>query len=194
MQADWILKTIETKSDQLNAVDLLAGPITVTVKGVKQGAEDQPVIVSIDNGKQPYKPCKSMRRVLVGLWGADPSVWVGRKMTLYADSNVKWAGDAVGGIRISHMSDIGEHPKTLQLNETRGKKINYKIEPLKVEKASEEVRIKKAIEAIRNAVDLASLDKQMHLAEKLYSEASEDGKSALDAAYVERKEAFGVQS
>lgn len=55
--------TIKPKSDQLNADDLIAGPKTITVTGVKLVAEDQPVAISFhgDDGK-PYKPCKSMRR------------------------------------------------------------------------------------------------------------------------------------
>ena len=38
-----ISKTIAPKSDQLNADDLIAGPKTITVTGVKLVAEDQPV-------------------------------------------------------------------------------------------------------------------------------------------------------
>lgn len=105
--------TIIAKSDQLNADDLISGPITVEITGVRMMTKDQPIAVSISGGHQPWKPCKTMRRVLVHAWGADASKWVGRSLTLYRDASVKWAGDDVGGIRISAMSHI---PKRIALS------------------------------------------------------------------------------
>ena len=126
---NWVAKTIVPKSDQLNAEDLLTGPITVRITDVKQGAADQPVVVCIDGNRQPYKPCKTMRKVMVGLWSDRASTWIGKRLTLYADPNVKWGGVAVGGIRISHMSDIKEKT-VLMLTETRGKRAPVTILPL----------------------------------------------------------------
>lgn len=131
-EENWVAKTIVPKSDQLNAEDLLTGPITVKVIDVKQGAADQPVVIVIDGGRQPYKPCKTMRKVLVGLWSDRASTWIGKRLTLYADPNVKWGGVAVGGIRISHMSDIKEKT-VLMLTETRGKRSPVTILPLQAE-------------------------------------------------------------
>ncbi len=105
--------TIIAKSDQLNSDDLISGPITVEITGVRMMTKDQPIAVSISGGHQPWKPCKTMRRVLVHAWGADASKWVGRSLTLYRDASVKWAGDDVGGIRISAMSHI---PKRIALS------------------------------------------------------------------------------
>ncbi len=102
--------TIVPKSDQLNADDLLAGPRTITIRDVKIApGTEQPVGVFFngDEGK-PYLPCKSMRRVMVAIWGPDASVYSGRAMTLYRDPKVTWGGMEVGGIRISHMSHIEE--------------------------------------------------------------------------------------
>ena len=73
MTDNWLAKTIVPKSDQLNAEDLLTGPIVVTVQEVKQGTDDQPVHIVIGDGRQPYKPCKTMRRVLIFVWGDDPA-------------------------------------------------------------------------------------------------------------------------
>ncbi len=127
-------RVITPKSDQLNSDDLLAGPLTIKITGViiKSGQE-QPVAVSYegDNGK-PYKACKSMCRVMVAAWGADSSKYVGKSMTLYCDPKVKWAGMEVGGIRISHMSDIPE-TMTMALTVTKGSKKPYVIQPLKVQ-------------------------------------------------------------
>ena len=102
-----ISKTIAPKSEQLNADDLIAGPRTITVTSVKIVAEDQPVAIHFagDEGK-PYKPCKSMRRVLVRAWGATGRNYVGKSMTLFLDEQVRFGGAAVGGIRISHLSHI----------------------------------------------------------------------------------------
>ena len=54
--------TIEAKSDQLNADDLIGSPKTIKITTVKACAGDQPIAVNYegDNGK-PYKPNKAMR-------------------------------------------------------------------------------------------------------------------------------------
>lgn len=123
--------TITPKSDQLNADDLIAGPrtIKVTKATVNQGAE-QPASIFFegDNGK-PYKPGLSMRRVLVRAWGVNASAYVGRRMTLYRDDTVKFGGVAVGGIRISHMSDL-DGAITLPLSENRKTRKPFTVRPL----------------------------------------------------------------
>lgn len=123
--------TIAPKSDQLNADDLIAGPVTVTVIGVRASAGDpqQPIAIDIGDGLQPYKPCKSMRRVLIALWGQNGKAWIGRRMTLYCDPSVIYGGVRVGGIRISHMSDIGQDTSLL-LTTTRSKRKEYVVKLL----------------------------------------------------------------
>lgn len=114
--------TIVPKSDQLNADQLLGGPMTIRVTAVRRGSEDQPIIIGYENDAgRPYKPCKSMRKVLIFAWGEDGSQWVGRMMTLYNKQDVKWGGVEVGGIRISHLSHVTADIK-LSLAATRGKK------------------------------------------------------------------------
>lgn len=127
-------QTIVPKSDQLNADDLIAGEMTIKITGVTiRGGQEQPVSIHFegDNGK-PYKACKSMCRVLVSAWGPDSTKYVGRSMTLYRDQSVKWAGMEVGGIRISHMSDI-QGNQTMALTVTRGSKKPYTVKPLTVD-------------------------------------------------------------
>nr|WP_283647414.1 hypothetical protein [Alteromonas macleodii] len=124
--------TIKPKSDQLNADDLIAGPITVTVQAVNvYESPDQPVSVVIGNGCQPYKPCKSMRRLMIAVWGKHDSDWIGQSMTLFNDPSVTWAGAAVGGIRISHMTGLTK-PFSVALTATRGKRKPYTVEPLQL--------------------------------------------------------------
>lgn len=120
--------TIKPKSDQLNADDLLTGPITVTVADVNRGSADQPVAITI-NGHMPYKPCKTMRRVLVTAWGQNGKDWIGREMTLFCDPTVKWGGVALGGVRISHLSHI-DGPMNMMLTQSRGKKAQVVIHPV----------------------------------------------------------------
>ena len=122
--------TIQAKSDQLNADDL-AEPKTIKITEVKAGNNEQPICIHYegDNGR-PYKPCKTMRRVLVRAWGKDGTDYAGRQMTLFNDPSVTWAGQKVGGIRISHLSHI-KSELIIPLVVSRGKKTNVKIKKWK---------------------------------------------------------------
>ncbi len=123
-------ESIVPKSDQLNAEDLLAGPRTVTIERVTAGTSEQPVNVHlVETPGRPYRPSKTMRRVMVACWGPDAALYVGRRMTLYRDPTVKFGGMAVGGIKISHLSHIDKRT-TLALTETRGKRAPHVVEPL----------------------------------------------------------------
>lgn len=126
-----MLSTIVPKSDQLNADDLIGRDLTIKITSVDiKGGQEQPVSIYFDgdNGK-PYKACKSMCRVMVSAWGPDSKKYVGRSMTLYRDAKVKWGGMEVGGIRISHMSDIPED-LTMALTATRGSRKAFTVKPL----------------------------------------------------------------
>ena len=183
---NWILDTIKAKSDQLNADDLIAGPITVTVKQVSKGQADQPCVIAIDGGHQPFKPCKTVRRVLVACWGADSSSWVGRKMRLVRDPDVKWAGEKVGGIRVEALSHI-DGEKRLSLQETKGKKAAYIVQRLGTESAPQPTLIdrwrpklsklsdaaKKVANVIREGWKLADVEK-LQSAETMLADLGED--------------------
>lgn len=128
---------IVPKSDQINADTLLGGPLTITIEAVKiRPGTEQPVSIHYagDDGK-PYKPCKSMSKVMVTCWGPDANAYVGRSMTLYCDPAVTWGGMAVGGIRISHMSDIDGTQK-MALTATKGSKKMFTVRPLVIEAAA----------------------------------------------------------
>lgn len=125
---------IVPKSDQINADDLIAGPrtIRITEVDIRPGTE-QPVSIYFDgdDGK-PWKPCKSMSRVLVAAWGPDAKAYVGRSVTLYRDPKVKWGGMDVGGIRVSHLSHI-EREMVMALTATKGKRAPHVVKPLAAE-------------------------------------------------------------
>lgn len=125
-----ITETLVPKSDQLNAEDLLTGPRTVTVEKVTKGSIEQPVDIHlVEFPGRPFKPSKTVRRLIVAAWGAEASNYTGRKLTLYRDPEIKFGPEKVGGIRVSHLSHI-DKPLTISLTETRGKRKPHRIEPL----------------------------------------------------------------
>lgn len=117
-------KTVAPKSDQQNAEDYLSGPKTITITGVSAdtASREQPIKISFEGDEnRPWKPCLTMRRLLIALWGPNGNDYVGRRLTLYRDPETQWGGLKVGGIRVSHASHI-EKQMTIALTETRGKK------------------------------------------------------------------------
>lgn len=197
-----LAKTIAPKSDQLNADDLIAGPMTITITGVKGNDDaDQPVSIAFEgDGGKPYKPCKSMRRVMVHCWGPDGKTYAGRRMTLYRDEGVQFGGIKVGGIRISHMSDI-ERETTMALTATRAKRTPYTVKPLP--KASKPALVQSNeqpaltlgqradayAERIATAPSLVKLNAIKAAASKLYAdldEADPDLKAALERAWNDK--------
>jgi hypothetical protein len=123
-------ETITPRSDQQNFDDYLAGSRTVTISGVTKGNAEQPVNVELtEYPGRPFKPNKSMRRVLVMAWGTDSSAYIGRRLTLIGNPEVRYGGKAVGGIEIAGMSGLSK-PLVLSLTETRGKKRQFTVQPL----------------------------------------------------------------
>lgn len=122
--------TIAPTSDQLDAVDLLGGPQTFTITGVSRGNAEQPVNIQLAEFPRVWRPSKGMRRVLVACWGPDASQYVGRRVTLYCDPDVKFGGDKVGGTRISALSHI-DKPKSVPMLVSRGKSAVVTVQPLK---------------------------------------------------------------
>lgn len=124
--------SIAPKSDQMNADDLMSGPRTFTIAEVrKSNNAEQPVdvyLAEFPKGR-PFKPSKSMRRVMVAAWGKDAEAYVGRRLTLYRDPSIRFGKDEVGGVRISHLSHIDKR-LTIALTVTRGKRAPYAVEPL----------------------------------------------------------------
>jgi len=125
-----LTESIAPKSDQLNADDLISGPVTVTVQEVVQGTPEQPVDVRlVEFPGRAYRPSKSMRRVMVMAWGAEASTYAGRRITLFRNPEITFGRDKVGGIEISHLSHI-DKPLTVALTATRGKRKNFTVAPL----------------------------------------------------------------
>ena len=125
-----VRKSIEPKSDQINSDDLIGRTKDITVTAVRSGTAEQPITVHYEGEDgRPYKPCKSMRRVLVHCWGDDAREWAGKSMRLYCDPEVKFGGVKVGGIRISHLSGIDGRVE-IMLTVTRSKRQAFIVEPM----------------------------------------------------------------
>lgn len=124
--------TIIPKSDQLNSDDLLGRTLTIKITDVSRCKEpEQPIAISFEgDGGKPWKPGKSMRRVLVNVWGPDGAAYVGRSLTLYRDDEVLFGGVKVGGIRISNMSHITKNV-TMALTASRASRKPFQVAPLK---------------------------------------------------------------
>jgi hypothetical protein len=130
-----IRRGIAVKSDQINFEDCQNAPLTVKITAVTRGAStEQPVSIHLD-GHLPYRPCKTMRRVLVAAWGSDARQWIGRSIELYGDPAVKFGGVAVGGIRIRGLSDIAQ-PFEIPLMVSKGKRVLHRVNVLKVQSAN----------------------------------------------------------
>jgi len=121
--------SIEPKSDQLDAVDLLAGPRTFTIESVAPGTPDQPVNIKLAEFPRVWRPSKSMRRVLVAAWGVNGAEYAGKRLTLFCDPTVVFGGIEVGGTRISHMSGLDATLKVSLLIK-RGKSAVFTVQPL----------------------------------------------------------------
>ena len=139
-------EVIVPKVDQLTADHLLAGPKTITITrvDVRPGTE-QPVTISYQGGDGlPWKPCKSMARVLVAMWGPDSSAYVGKSVTLFRDPSVTWGGLEVGGVRVSHMSHIDHVPPALRsmaLTAKKGSKKAFRVQPMAAPVAAPTARL-----------------------------------------------------
>lgn len=200
--------TIAPKSDQLNSDDLIAGPMTIKITKISanHGSPEQPISVFFEgDGDKPYKPCKSMRRVMVHVWGSDGAKFVGRSMTLYRDSAVKFGGFEVGGIRISHMTDIAK-PVTLALTATRANRKPFTVQPLTAaasasaaEPSAELIELAETAtrggeNVLRQFWDSLSKDEKLSLKSRLdelktAAKQADAGSAGLDAADEEMKEA-----
>ena len=157
-----ITRTVEPKSDQLNYDDVATTPLTITIVEVKAGGPDQPVeLHNAEYPGRPYKPGKSMRRVLIAAWGTEASAYVGRRITLYGDPTITFGRDAVGGIRIRALSHITE-PLTVALTVTRGKRAPFTVQPL----ATDTGGLEAALADITNADSIPTLKAAWDLAGK----------------------------
>lgn len=120
----------EARSDQINAADLVSGPRTYTIEKVAKGSAGYPFDFHlVESPGKVYRPNLGMRRVIVKAWGPKPAAYHGRRLTLFNEPTVIYAGAEIGGIRISHLSHLSKPLKT-SLVISQKKKEPYIIQPL----------------------------------------------------------------
>ena len=192
MTAPDMTASIAPRSDQINAEDLITGPRTVTITDVTCGTAEQPVnIVTAEFGPgRPYKPSKTMRRILVSAWGVKASSYIGRRITLYRDPDVTFGRDKVGGIKISHLSDIDKRLE-IALTVTRGRRATFAVDPLPDGPAPiTDAEVAQFEDRIAAANSEAELDA---VAQDLKARHLSGHHDALVSAWKERRAAIGGQ-
>ena len=123
----------QAKSDQLNAIDIASGPVVIRITKVTAnlaGDGTQPISLHYegDNGK-PFKPCLTMRRLLMKAWGRYADQWVGRSMRIFCDPEVTFGKDKTGGIRIDALSHVSSKMR-MALPAAKGRFKEHTVEVL----------------------------------------------------------------
>lgn len=173
-----ISDSLAANSAQQNYDEYLAGPKTVTVSEVKKGTAEQPVEVHlVEFPGKPFKPAKTVRRLLAKVWGTDASQWAGRRLTIYGDPEVRYGGKAVGGLRVSHVSHI-DKPVEVLLTESRGKKRPHTVQPL----------VEAAYTPSQDFIALMQAATTGPEKNEIWQQATEDG---ADQAYMSRLKEAG---
>lgn len=173
-------ESIAPKSDQLNADDLMSGPRTFTIEKVTAGTPEQPVNIHLTElPGRPYRPSKSMRRVMVTAWGTEASTYTGHRLTLYRDPEVTFGRDKVGGIKISHLSHLDKR-LTLALTVTRGKRAPYVVEPLTepTEPTAEQVAASTDINALKGAWRASSPERRKQIEARVHQLTHQEATTA----------------
>lgn len=183
--------TTVPKSTQLNADQLIVGPMDLRVTDVCIGPDEkQPIAVHYENeAGRPFLPCLTMRRVLLAAWGHDGREWIGKGLRVFHDPQVRFGGEDVGGVRISHMTDIPGRRIELKLTATRGKKVLYTIE--RMEQQASGPTVEHVLQLIALAVNNADMKAAKAAAETLTDPA--DIEQAL-AAYKAKVTALKAQA
>jgi len=130
-----VKQAMQSKSDQLNYVDVGNGSLIALIESVHvTNSDQQPVTITFAgcNGK-PYKPNKGMIRVLAGAWGEESDYWVGKTIKITGDPTVKWGGEEVGGLVVGALSDIDKAGYTAYIQKNKRVRVKKTIPLLVVE-------------------------------------------------------------
>lgn len=185
-----LTKHIEADSDCLVAADLVGGPLTILVERVTESGKNDKKKIDIfyANSEKPFRPCKSMLRILCELWNTtDATTFIGRGITLYREPDCMWKGEKTPGVRICGLSHI-EKAVTVVANERRGKMNTYQIEPIRPwppaapepqAQPTPEERLQRTLDGIANASSSA-----LESARKALLERTESGQINSDQAEV----------
>lgn len=162
-----ISHALEAKSDQLNAVDIMGYEPVLKITGVDVKTGEQPISIRFegDHGR-PWKPSKGMSRILAVGWGVESDQWVGKRVQVYFEPSVVYAGKPVGGIRIRAMSDIPANGMATTIAINRGKREPCTIKHLEV-KTQEypQSKFEKALPKMKAAMESGEMTLQQVIAQ-----------------------------
>lgn len=124
-------------------------------------------------------------------WGADGHSWVGRSLKLVGDPSVRFGGVAVGGIKISAMSDV-EDDFSMMLSVSRGKRQEHRVKKLEVaKKITDPQAILTWFSDNAIKADIASLDTTYDRAKLALSSHPEHEKKLNEVYETRKKELAG---
>lgn len=124
--------TIVAKSDQVNADDLMGVGHTITIRITRakiNPGEDQPWSLHFEGSDKVYRPSKGMRRIMAEAWGLESDNYVGQRLKLFRDPDVRFGKDPVGGIRIAAMTGITAR-KTFVVAVSKGQRRPFPVDQL----------------------------------------------------------------
>ena len=116
-------------SEQMDAVDLPTPRIFTVTSATQNSDKGRPVNVHFAEFDRPWRPGKSMGRVLRQCWGPKTAAWIGHRVELFCDPEVTYGKDKVGGIRIGRLSHI-DGPQRVLLLISQGRSSVYNVQPL----------------------------------------------------------------
>lgn len=170
-----IREFIKIKSDRLNYEDFIMGSQDFTIAKLGRKTENgQSRLLIFFEGREdtPFWASKGMVKCLSSPegWGESQfSEWIGRRMRLFGEPSIMYAGKELGGVRISHISHINQAYST-KITERRGVRIDYVISPL-VEALYPAGKFTDNLPAWRAAISAGKLT-----ADQVISKAEQNGK------------------
>lgn len=91
---------------------LLRGDTTVTISAVDrevlegERGDEETTILSFAESPKMLVVCKTNGLCLRGMFGTRVQEWVGKRVTLYADTTIRFGPETVGGVRLRGSPDI----------------------------------------------------------------------------------------
>lgn len=186
--------TIRANSDQLNAVDLMGGGVVVTIKSVviKPG-DKQSMWIEVEENFNTFKPCLTMRRVIMDIWGKETNDHIGRQLVLYCEPTVLWSGQQEGGVRISHASHITE-TKRIRVRESKYKTGVWEVHPLVIEPAQNAPTVEAVTGLMNDCDDIGRMKAYGELIAEHKGSFTADEIALLKKHYVDRCESIKNQN
>ena len=147
-------KALSAKSDQLNADDLIGENRTIKLTDVIITLNaDQKINISFEgDDNKPWRPSKTQGRIMKAIWGRNEKEWIGKRVTIFRNPGVRWGGQEVGGVFISHIEGI-DKPTKLVLAESKSRKASITVLPLddEIQVPEEEIDITPQLQLARDA-------------------------------------------